>query len=186
MRPVRMIISGTMPKLIQAVLRSPRAGYVLGALSCAGLLLFALYLQYYEYEDPCPLCIFQRVAYVSLLVVFAAAAVQGPRRAGALAYGVLLVVIALIGGGIAARQVWLQHLPKEMVPACGPGLNYMLDKFPLFQALGKVLRGSGECAEVGWTFIGFSIAEWSLLWFVLFAALAVGMACAARRRARPA
>jgi disulfide bond formation protein DsbB len=88
----------------------------------------------------------------------------------------------MIGTGIATRHVWLQHLPKDRVPECGPGLEYMLNKFPLTQALEKVFRGSGECAEVGWTFLTFSIAEWSLLWYVLLSALAIIVAVAARKR----
>ncbi|MBI3056742.1 MAG: disulfide bond formation protein B, partial [Betaproteobacteria bacterium] len=90
--------------------------------------------------------------------------------------------IAAIGAGIATRHVWLQHLPKDQVPECGPGLEYMLNKFPLTQALEKVFRGSGECAEVGWTFLTLSIAEWSLAWFVLLGVLAVYIGAAARKR----
>ena len=67
---------------------------------------------------------------------------------------------------IAGRQVWLQHLPPELVPECGPGLDYMLNVFPLSDAIKMVLTGSGECAEVKWRFITLSIAEWSLIMFV--------------------
>jgi len=161
---------------------SPRIGYLAGCLICAGLLAFALYLQYYEYQDPCPLCVLQRVAFIALMAVFLLGAIHGPRRIGAYFYSALLVAISFTGGAIAARHVWLQHLPKDRVPQCGPGLNYMLDKFPLAQALEKILRGSGECAEVGWTFLGLSIAEWSLVWFVLLALLALYLALSARAR----
>ncbi len=162
---------------------TPRLGYLAGFVACAGLFAFALYLQYYEYQEPCPLCILQRVAFIGLMVVFLAGALHGPRRIGAYIYSSLLVVIAAIGGGIATRHVWLQHLPKDQVPECGPGLAYMLGKFPLAQAFEKVFRGSGECAEVGWKFLGLSIAEWSLLWFILLGALAVCVAVVARRQA---
>ncbi len=161
---------------------TPRLGYSAGFLLCAVLLAFALYLQHYEYQNPCPLCILQRIAFMALMAVFLAGAVHGPGRSGATAYSALLVVIALIGAGVAARHVWLQHLPKDRVPECGPGLEYMLNKFPLTQALEKIFRGSGECAEVGWTLLKLSIAEWSLLWLVLLGALAVLIALAARRR----
>ena len=160
---------------------SPRIGYLAGFLACVGLFAFALYLQYYEYQNPCPLCILQRVAFIAMMAVFLVAAVHGPRFTGACVYSGLLVVIAMAGGAVATRHVWLQHLPKDRVPECGPGLEYMLEKFPLTQALEKIFRGSGECAEVGWTFLGLSIAEWSLVWFVLLAVLAVVIAVAARR-----
>jgi disulfide bond formation protein DsbB len=159
-----------------------RLGYSAGFLICGLLFAFALYLQYYEYQNPCPLCILQRVAFIALMAVFLVGAIHGPRRAGAYVYSGLLVIIAAAGGAVATRHVWLQHLPKDQVPECGPGLTYMLDRFPLAQALEKIFRGSGECAEVEWSFLGLSIAEWSLLWFVLLGALAMYVAAAARKQ----
>jgi disulfide bond formation protein DsbB len=160
----------------------PRLAFLSGFLACAGLLAFSLYLQYYEYQDPCPLCILQRVAFIALMLVFLAGALHGPQRTGARVYSALLFIISFIGAGIATRHVWLQHLPKDKVPECGPGLEYMLKKFPLSAALEKVFRGSGECAEVGWTLLNLSIAGWSLVWFVLFGAFAVYVALTARNR----
>ena len=162
---------------------SARTGYAVGFVICAGLLGFALYLQYYEQQDPCPLCILQRVAFIAMMAVFLIAALHGPRRKGAIRYTGLLLVIACVGAAIAGRQVWLQHLPANQVPACGPGLQYMLEQFPLGQALQKILAGSGECAEAGWRFIGLTIADWSLLWFVLLGILAVAVALRTRRHA---
>jgi len=151
----------------------PRLGFALGFLVCAGLLGFALYLQYYDYQDPCPLCIVQRIAFMALAAIFLVAALHGPGRTGAIVYGGMLFLVAGIGAAVATRHVWLQNLPKDRIPECGPGLEYMLRKFPLTQALEKILTGSGECAEVGWRFLGLSIAGWSLAWFVLLGAFAV-------------
>lgn len=163
---------------------NPRLGHAAGFLACAGLLAFALYLQHFQGEDPCPLCVFQRVGYVGLMLAFLAAAVHGPGRAGAVAYGALQLVIAAAGTAVAGRHVWLQHLPAEQVPACGPGLDYMLSKYPMLSVLEKVFKGSGECAEAGWRFLGLSIAEWSLAWFLLLGALALYLAVAGARRSR--
>ena len=149
---------------------TPRLGYLAGFLICGGLILYALYLQYYEYQDPCPLCLLQRVVYIALMVVFLLGALHGPRRTGAVVYSTLLVLVSLIGAGIAGRHVWLQHLPPEQVPACGPGLSYMIESLPNWLAVvKKVLAGSGECAEVNWTLFGFSMPEWTLLCFLLLA-----------------
>ena len=135
---------------------------------CTGLLGFGLYLEHSVGLEPCPLCVFQRIAYISMAIIALLAAIHGPGLMFAKVYSGLIAIAALIGGAIAGRQVWLQHLPPDKVPECGPGLEYMLDTFPLGEALKMILSGSGECAEVDWTFLGFSIAEWSLLWFVLF------------------
>ena len=161
---------------------TPRLGYGIGFLICVALFAFALYLQYYEQQEPCPLCILQRIAFIGLAVVFLVAALHGPGSIGSIVYSGMLFVVAGIGAAIASRHVWLQHLPKNQVPECGPGLEYMLRKFSLGQTLGKILAGSGECAEVGWTFLGLSIAGWSLLWFVLLGAFAVFLAMLSMRR----
>ena len=151
----------------------PRLGFALGFIACAGLLGFAYYLQYYDYQDPCPLCILQRIAFMALAAIFLVAALHGPGRTGTLVYGGMLFLVAGIGAAIATRHVWLQNLPKDRIPECGPGLEYMLRKLPLTQALEKILAGSGECAEAGWKFLGLSIAGWSLVWFVLLGAFTV-------------
>ncbi|HVI26372.1 MAG TPA: disulfide bond formation protein B [Xanthomonadaceae bacterium] len=161
---------------------SYRARCLLGFLVCAALLAFALYMQLHGGLEPCPLCIFQRVAFASLGVVLLVAGLHAPRgRAGRGVYGVLALVAALGGVGIAGRHVWLQHLPPDQVPMCGPGLNYLMEAMPLTGVIRKVLTGSGECARVDWSFLGLSMPEWSLLWFVLLAAWVV-LALFRRRR----
>jgi len=151
----------------------PRAGYFVGFLVCAGMIAFALYLQYFQGQEPCPLCILQRVAWMVLGAAFLVAAIHGPGRVGATIYGLVLFGVAAVGAGIAGRHVWLQNLPRDQVPACGPDLDFMLQQFPLAETLRRVLSGTGECAETGWTFLGLSIAGWSLLWLVLTALFVV-------------
>jgi disulfide bond formation protein DsbB len=147
-----------------------------GALACAALLAYAYYLQYFDGQDPCPLCLVQRGFYYAILIVLAAGALHGPGRKGAIAYSIGALIFAAGGIATAVRQVWLQHLPADQVPACGPDLYYMVENFPLGRTLQLLLRGSGQCAEVHWTFLGLSIAEWSLAWFLAFAALALFLA----------
>ena len=147
--------------------------YILGFLIATGLIGFALYLQHTLGEDPCPLCIFQRIFMIGLGVIFLFAALHNPQDTGTRVYAVLLTLTAGTGAAIAARQVWLQHLPPDQVPACGPGLNYILQAHPLMQALAVVLKGSGECAAVGWTFLTLSIPQWTLMWFIALALLGI-------------
>src|SRR4051812_19611821 len=104
---------------------SARILYAAGFIICGLLLAFALYLQYYEYQNPCPLCILQRVVFIAMMVVFLIGAIHGPRRSGAYVYSTIAVLMSIVGVGIASRHVWLQHLPADRIPECGPGLNYM-------------------------------------------------------------
>jgi disulfide bond formation protein DsbB len=143
-----------------------RIGYVLGFVVCAALMAFALYLQFGLDLDPCPLCIFQRVAFVSMGVVFLIAAFHNPGRFGAKIYALVQLLLGGAGAMLAIRQLWLQSLPKDQVPVCGMSLSYMLDTLPLTETLRKVLEGSGECAEKGWVFLHLSIAGWTLVFFI--------------------
>lgn len=160
-----------------------RIGYLVGAIICAALLGYGLYLQHVDGLDPCPLCVFQRVAFIALGLVFLLAALHGPGKTGAVVYAVFGGLFAAAGAGIAARHVWLQNLPADQVPACGPGLSYMLEQYAVMRMLEKVLSGSGECAEAGWRFLGLTIPGWSLLWFVLLGILLLWLAWR-RSRAR--
>ena len=144
-----------------------------GFVACLLLLVYAYYLQYYQGLEPCPLCIFQRVAMAALGVVFLMAAVHNPVRLGARIYGILLGLVALIGAAIAGRHVWIQNLPPDQVPACGPSLEYMMDAFPLTEAVRLVLRGSGDCAVIDWTFLGLSMPAWTLVTFVVLGLMGV-------------
>ncbi len=69
--------------------------------------------------------------------------------------------------GVAARHVWLQHLPPDKVPSCGPGLDYLVGALPMKAVFQEVLSGSGECAAIDWTFLGQSLPVWSFIYFLL-------------------
>lgn len=134
--------------------------------TCITILAFALYLQYVEGIEPCPLCSLQRIAYIIIAIISLIYLVHDPRNFYEPLYASLITLTALVGFLIAGRQVWLQHLPADQVPSCGPGLEYLLDTISMFEVLSVVLSGSGECAKVDWELLGFSIAEYSLLLFL--------------------
>jgi disulfide bond formation protein DsbB len=121
----------------------------------------------------------QRGFFYAVLALFVLAAIHGPRGRGVWIYAALIALFALGGAAAASRQVWLQHLPPDKVPQCGPDLFFMLENFPLARTLEKLFYGTGECAAVDWKFLGLSIAGWSLVWFI---ALAIYAWFAARQR----
>ena len=128
---------------------------------------FALFfLQRYMGFSPCPLCIFQRIGLMIIGGFALIAAIFDPKSK---IVRLLLWLGSLAGIGwaavVAGRHVWLQHLPADQVPSCGPGLDYWLDTLPMQQVLKEVFAGSGECASIEWTFMGLSIPEQSLILF---------------------
>ena len=153
-------------------MRHDRIAAAVAAAVCFGAVLYATRgLQGQLGLEPCPLCVLARVAFLSAGVIFVAAAVHGASAVGQRVYAGLVLLPLAAGVGISGRHVWLQHLPADQVPACGPDLGYIVANFPLGKALELVLRGSGSCAEVLWRFLGLSIPEWTLLLFLGLAML---------------
>lgn len=146
-------------------MKPPRIFYLLLFLGTTSLLGFGYFLQFYRGIEPCPLCMFQRFAYMGVMLFSLIAFIHGPQNMWLRIYSGLILLASLIGGGIAAHQVRLIHMPPDQIPDCGPGWDYMVDVFPLADVIKMAFTASGECAEVNWTFIGLSIPEWSLICF---------------------
>jgi disulfide bond formation protein DsbB len=145
----------------------------IGFVGCVGAMAFALYLQYGRGMEPCPLCILQRMAMIGLGVFFLLAALHDPGRLGQSLYSAGKLLAAGAGVIVAGRHVWLQSLPADQVPSCGPGYDYLMENFPLLDAFSVIFRGSGECAKVDFEMLGVSLPQWTLLGFLLLAALTI-------------
>lgn len=150
-----------------------RNANLLGFLACAGLMGYALYAQYGLGLEPCPLCVFQRVAVVSTGTLFLLAATLDPGRTGARVFGLLIDFTALAGILTAVRHLWIQAQPPGTVAECGASLDYMLDVLPVGEVITKVLTGAGECGAVDWRFLGLSMPAWVLICLALLGAWAL-------------
>lgn len=155
------------------MLKNRRLVNFAGFFACVALLAYALYTQFELGLDPCPLCIFQRVGVAALGVVFLLAALHNPRGWGVRVYAVLLAVAALATIGVAARHVYVQHMPPGSLPSCGAPLGVMLKFSPFFDVIRKVLTGSGECSEVPWRFLGLAMPAWVLICALVLGAFGV-------------
>jgi disulfide bond formation protein DsbB len=150
-----------------------RIWFFLGFLGCVFLLSMGAYFQFVQGLDPCPLCISQRIAILLTGLVFLSAAIHNPAQKGVTVYAILGAVTALCGAAISTRHVWIQHLPADKVPECGPGLEYVMQNFPLSETIKLMLSGTGDCAKVDWTMLGFSMPAWTLLAFLMLATLSL-------------
>lgn len=158
---------------ISRALRSTRGVFGLMATASISLMAFALYLQHVLGEHPCPLCITQRLFVIAIGLIALTATIHNPAKTWRRVWSVLLLLSAIGGGIVAARHVWIQHLPEDQVPACGPDLAYMFQNFPFQHAVHLLFMGDGNCAQIGWTLLGFSIPEWTLVAFSGFACAAL-------------
>lgn len=136
---------------------------LVGFLSCAGLMAYALYAEHVLYLMPCPLCIFERVAVIALGIFFLVAAIHNPTGSGRYTHTGLIGLATIGGVGVASWHVYIQNLPADEVPSCGPGFDYIMDTFNFGEALRMIFTGSGECASIDWQFLGLSMPTWVLI-----------------------
>ena len=145
-----------------------RTLYLIGFIDCLLLISYALYSEYVLGLEPCPLCVFQRIAVILVGFIFLALAAFVPRTSIAkIIASILITITSLSGVIIAGRHVWLQNLPPDKVPGCGPGLDFMVSTFPLSEVFEMVFTGSGECANVDWSFLSLSMPAWVMILLAL-------------------
>lgn len=149
----------------------PLNGLIL--LGCALLLAIGFGLEHWLDLTPCNLCILQRIAFAAIGLTALLALLHHPARVGRKMYGLSMLIFADLGIALAGRQIWLQHLPPEQVPACLPTIDYLVKIMPVSDVLLLALKGDGNCAEVTWRLLGLSIADWSLFAFIVFCGLAL-------------
>lgn len=146
-----------------------RYGYLAGFLICAALLGAAYYFEIVMYLDPCPLCMVQRLATLLIGLSCLLAFVCSDFRWGSRIALALVTASAIFGYFVADHHIWIQHLPPEEVPACGPSFEYLIETLPLNELISIMLHGDGNCAEVNWMFWGMSMPEWTRIFFACFA-----------------
>ena len=146
------------------------------AQAIASLMLMIIAVAYFENSlklEPCYLCMTQRAFVVAIGAICDLAALHNPSQFGQKIYAALSISMAIAGGYFSGKQLWLQSLPEDQVPACGIPVEYLFDSFSLNEAIAMLLRGDGNCAEVQWQLMGLSMPGWVLVSFIGFAALGV-------------
>ena len=156
-------------QVLNWITTAPRRTLALIAAACVALLAFGMYLQHVQGLEPCPMCIVQRYALVLVAVCAGLASLRGS-KGWWMSLGILALAASGFGAFVAARQTWLQWYPPEFA-SCGRDFYGMIENYPVSRAIPMIFRGSGDCAAVDWTFLGGSIANWSFVCFVGFAAV---------------
>ncbi len=148
---------------------SGRFFQVLG-LSSLSLILVAAYFEYVLLLKPCLLCYAQRFC-VYLVILTCLVAFLHKNQSIKLFKIYISTSLVFLASGIslAIRQLYLQSLPLDLIPTCGPDIDYLFDTLPFFEVFMLAIRGDGNCAEVLWSFMGISIPGWTLVgFFILF------------------
>jgi len=140
-----------------------------------GLVLIAAFVEPFASMNPCPMCMMQRALFLVVAGFGALSLIAFKQRLLVILFSVLGLLSAIGGAAVASRQVWLQNLPPDQVPACGPPLEYMLEVFPLIEVIQTALMGTGDCAETQWVWLGLSIPGWSIVAFTGLAIANIAM-----------
>jgi len=151
----------------------PRQGFLIVLIVAGALLAYAWYAQFVQGFEPCPLCVLQRFAFIVIALGALGGALHGARGAARWLWGGIVLAGGLWGMISSGRHLWLQSLPPDQVPDCGPGFAFMVEFFSLTEAIREAFSGSGECAEIDWTFLGISMPGWTLFWYVVLMMITV-------------
>ncbi|HEX4044802.1 MAG TPA: disulfide bond formation protein B [Gammaproteobacteria bacterium] len=152
---------------------STRFIYFLGFVIAGLILGISIYLQCFAGFIPCPLCTLQRFAFAAFGIFCLFGLLLSSKLLARMLINTLMLISAIFGLFFSGRQIWLQHFPPAHNSECGVSLEYMLQALPLQEVIQKVFVGSAECTERGWSFLFLNMAEWSLLWFILFFVMSV-------------
>lgn len=132
------------------------------------LLAYAYYEEHVTGLNPCNLCMVQRYVFVLIGILFLFTLPKPPQNLFRKFIGIIITLVSILGCFVSGRHVWLQNLPADEVPDCGPGLSFMLDNYPFSSVIDQVLQGSGECAEVSWRLFGLTMPMWTFICFFGF------------------
>ena len=135
----------------------------------AALLVGALVLEHGFGMEPCPLCLMQRLWFMIAGLIILVGLMDHPARG---IYPLLTLFASLIGGGFAVRQIWIGTLPPESVPACGAGVDTLIEWGMWSEALTAMTFGTGDCMEAD-AFLGLPLPVWALGGFLVIAAGAI-------------
>lgn len=159
-------MNGVIHSLAQSFLGvSFRIWALAGVILSLVVMALVLYFEHGMGMQPCPLCVLQRMCLIAAGIVALLAMIHNPATWGRRLYALIAMIPTIAGIGVAGRHVWLQNLPKDRVPECGPGYDFIMEAFPILDAMKIIFNGSGECAETNWQFLGLSMPGWALAVF---------------------
>lgn len=159
---------------IKRTLLTQRNCFLMSWIIVLASIMIALYMQYFMALEPCALCMTQRVFFFIVGLVALGAWIQKPREKLARIYASSVIMLAALGSAFSIRHLWLQSLPPEQAPACGPSLSYLFDAFPFMEAMAILLKGDGNCAESLWSLFGITIPGWALIVFIVIIVINLG------------
>lgn len=147
---------------------STRAINSLNLIISIAVLISTLYMEYALGIQPCLLCLLQRATLFIIILMLGCAIILDHKKKARIIFSSATLLASLYGAWLAAKQIFHQLQPMNAITkqdACLPTLDYLIRTMPLKQVWQLLLQHSENCAEIGWSWLGISLAGWSLIVF---------------------
>ena len=121
--------------------------------------------------EPCPLCVTQRIVFIVIGCLFLLFSFFSPNQFIRFTHLTSLLITNIVGMVFAIKHILIQS-KWIIVPAeCGIDLDYMFENFPLTEAFSLLFKGTGDCSEIDWLFLGLTLPQLALIAYIMFGML---------------
>ena len=141
---------------------------LLGALLSFLLVGLALTIQTQFDLEPCPLCVSQRIVFILIGFIVLVFSFMSPTRLIKFIHLVSLSVVNIVGMVFAIKHILIQGKWITVPAECGIDLDYMFENFPIREAFSLLFKGTGDCSEIDWLFLGLSLPQLALIAYIMF------------------
>ncbi len=146
--------------------------WLLLAITAITLELSALFFQYAMGLAPCIMCVYQRLAIFSIIIAGVV---------GIVGYRFLLLrVLAYLFWGVGSIWGLIIALEHVEMQANSGSLFFsceLVPNFPVWAPLHEwipfLFEATGDCGEISWQFLGFSMPQWMVVVYTLYTAALV-------------
>lgn len=164
------MISGFIKWLSKADTPAP---WLLVALTAFSLELTALYFQYGMGLNPCIMCVYQRLAILGLVFAGMVGAFGCNNILSRVTAFAIAGVSSIWGLLIALEHVDMQSNAGSLFYTCEFIPNFP-KWMPLHEWVPAIFEASGDCGEISWSFLGYSMPQWMVVVFGLYSLAIVG------------
>jgi len=145
--------------------------WLLLAASAFALELSALYFQYVMQLEPCIMCVYERITMLAIIVAGLIGS-SAPKN----------LVIRLIAFAVwATGAIWglllaIEHTNYQINPSpfatCDFYPNFP-EWLPLHELVPWLFNPTGDCSDIVWTFLNYSMPQWLIVTFAIYSLIFV-------------
>ena len=118
--------------------------------------------------EPCPLCVTQRIVFIVIGCLFLLFSFFSPNQFIRFTHLTSLLITNIVGIVFASKHILIQSKWITVPAECGIDLDYMFENFPLTEAFSLLFKGTGDCSEIDWLFLGLTLPQLALIAYIMF------------------